>query len=202
MFAAFYTALQPALYSGIGKATESRSVNMLVYRTRESGVGGYMNQFAIRSLRDPFFRCSDQLCQAQVRPITEIIQPLSSLATLPSKSGHGSKHNILFRTVVSRYMSKVFQPTFPDSALQPLNGIVSIVWRLNNSQVLFAVYLCVFRRTSFVVVMKLWLPSNVARRTTCCGDWKRCMRLDLNHLTALSALSVICRSLESVWWIH
>ena len=96
MFAAFYTALQPALYSGIGKATESRSVNMLVYRTRESGVGGYMNQFAIRSLRDPFFRCSDQLCQAQVRPITEIIQPLSSLATLPSKSRHGSEHNILF----------------------------------------------------------------------------------------------------------
>ena len=166
---------------------------MLVYCTRESGVGGCMNQFAIW---DPVYGHSFQLGQTHVCPITEIIQPLSSLATLPSKSGHGSKHNILFRTVVSRYMSKVFQPTFPDSALH------GDVWRLNNSQVLFAVYLCVFRRTSFVVVMKLWLPSNVARRTTCCGDWKRCMRLDLSHLTALSALSVICRSLESVWWIH
>jgi len=47
------------------------------------------------------------------------------------------------------------------------------------------------RRKSFVVVVKLWLLTSVARLTMFCVGWKSCNPLDYHRLMAMSALHVV-----------
>ena len=90
----------------------NKDVYILMYSIRGSVVAGCINQITIWG---SVFCSSHKLSQTHACPITEIVQLLPSLTTLPAKSRHGSDHTSLSR-LMSRYVSKVFQLTFPDSS--------------------------------------------------------------------------------------
>jgi len=52
---------------------------------------------------------TDKLSQTHSCPLAEIVEPLPFLSALSAEARHAAEHNVFFKTVMSRYVFKVFQ---------------------------------------------------------------------------------------------